>query len=143
MTTLGSANAAAGTRSRHWLLFLVGVLLVLLGPAVYAVQLSWHYLKTPWYVPILASCGVLLMAVSVWRRPGLVRGAGLVLFLLVCGFEWFFVLVALRTPPYTGPAQPNQHIPAFATTLANGTPFTSKDLENGKPTVLVFYRGHW
>ena len=35
------------------------------------------------------------------------------------------------------------HIPAFATSLADGKSFTEKDLATGIPTVLLFFRGRW
>jgi hypothetical protein len=57
--------------------------------------------------------------------------------------EWFLVLVATKTPAYTGPAQPGSKVPAFAAMLADGTAFTKDDLEKGIDTVLVFFRGRW
>jgi hypothetical protein len=37
---------------RRWPLFLVGVLLFVLGPVIYAVQLYyWRQLDMPWHVP--------------------------------------------------------------------------------------------
>jgi hypothetical protein len=133
----------AAAPSRHWLFFLFGVLLVLLGPVVYVVQFQRGQLVTPWYVPLLASAGVLFMALSLWRRFGLLRTAGFVLFLLVCGFEWYALLVVARTPPYTGPVQPGGKVPAFAVALSDGTAFSDRDLATGTPTVMVFFRGRW
>ena len=129
---------------RRWPFFLIGVLLFLLGPAIYVVQLWLSHLgTTPWYMPILATVAVLLMAVSVWRRRGIVRWAGLILFVVLCALAWFHLLVGTRTPLYTGPAQASHKVPAFATTLADGSAFTDKDLEKGMPTVLLFFRGRW
>ena len=124
-------------------LFLAGVLLFLVGPAIYFVQFRLKYLWMPWYLPILASAGVLLMIVSVWQRRGIWRSAGLILFVLLCGFQWYLVLVATKTPLYTGPGQPGLKVPAFDTTLADGKAFTHEDLDSGIPTVLVFFRGRW
>jgi hypothetical protein len=139
MGTLHPATHAPGARR----LFLAGVLLVLLGPALYLAQMRWLDLWTPWYVPALATLGLLLMALSV-RRHGVVwKKIVLVLCLALCIYEWFFVAYASRTGPYTGPAQPGRQVPAFAAARPDGTPFTSTDLESGSPTVLVFYRGHW
>ena len=73
----------------------------------------------------------------------MLRAGGVVLFAALCGFQWFAFVVATRTPDYTGPAQTGQKIPAFTTALADGTSFTNKDLEKGKPTVLLFFRGRW
>jgi hypothetical protein len=132
---------SASPRRPPW--FLLGVLLFLLGPIIYAVQFNMKRLTTPWYVPILATVGVLFMILSVRRRRGILRISGLVLFVLFCGYEWFTMLVTTRVPAYTGPAQSGQPIPAFTATLANGRPFTATDLRNGTPTVLLFFRGHW
>jgi len=123
--------------------FLSGVVLLFLGPFLYFLQFSQKQLVVPWYAPILGTLGVLLMLLSVWRRPGVLRIAGLVLLALFCGFEWYFVAVASKLPAYAGPAQPDHKVPSFATRLANGTTFTDKDLQNGMPTVLTFFRGHW
>jgi hypothetical protein len=145
MATLQPAPASVSAPPRRWPLFLIGVLLVFLGPAIlYVVQFRMYHLKTPWYVPILASVGVLLMAVSVWQRRGIWRSVGLVLAVVVCGFEWYGLLVAFKLPSYAGPAKPEHKIPAFTTALAKkGESFTNKDLATGKRTVLVFFRGRW
>jgi hypothetical protein len=147
MPDVGVANPprenVASKAPRRRPLFLCGVLLFLLGPVVYIVLFNLKYLGMPWYVPILGTAGVLLMLLSVWHRPGIVRGAALVLFVLLCAGEWFFGLVATKTPDYTGPAQVGSKLPVFATSLAGGASFTSKDLESGAPTVLVFFRGRW
>ena len=124
-------------------LFMLGVLLFLLGPVLYAVQFSMKHLVTPWYLPILATIGVLFMLVSVQQRRGVLRIAVLALFTLMCGFEWFMLLVGTRVPPYTGPAQLGLKLPAFNAALADGQTFTDKDLEKNIPTVLVFFRGRW
>lgn len=115
----------------------------LAGPAIYIVEFRLKHLPFPWYVPALGTAGTVLMAVSIWRRRGVLRGIALLLFVAVCGFEWFMLLVALRTPVYTGPAQPGRQLPAFVTALADGARFTEKNLAEGMPTVLVFYRGRW
>jgi hypothetical protein len=137
----GTVTAARPTR--HWPLFLLGVLLFVAGPAIYAVEFQMKHLKTPWYAPIMATAGVLLMAVSVIQRRGILRIVGLVLFALLCGLEWLTLLVGMATPSYSGPAQAGKKVPAFATALADGKAFTDKDLEDGKHTVLLFFRGRW
>jgi hypothetical protein len=109
----------------------------------YIVQFRSKHLGAPWYVPILASVGVALMILSIWRRRGVVRPIGLVLFAILCGLEWHMLLVGTRTPAYTGPAQAGHSIPEFTATLADGRPFTEKDLEQGTHTVLLFFRGRW
>jgi hypothetical protein len=132
---------SAPSRRPPW--FLLGVALFVLGPIIYAVQFSMKNLTAPWYVPILATVGVLFMIVSVRQRRGILRIGGLVLFALFCGFQWYTMLVSTRVPPYTGPAQAGQPIPAFTASFANGQPFKAADLRNGTPTVLLFFRGHW
>ncbi len=143
METVSVETATASAPARRWPLFLVGILLFFLGPVIYAVQVQAKQLETPWYALVLATIGVLLMTASVWQRGGVLRTAGLVLFVLVCGLEWYMVLVTAKTPLYTGPAQPGHKIPAFATALSDGRPFTNDDLESGIPTVLLFFRGRW
>jgi ABC-type transport system involved in cytochrome c biogenesis permease subunit len=141
MENQATATAPASQAPRRWPLFFVGVLLFIAGPAIYVMQVRSGHLPSPWYVPVLATVGVALMAISVLQRRGILRIVGLVLFVLVCGFEWAGVL--MRTPPYTGPAQTGKVVPAFETNLADGRAFSNKDLENGTPTVLLFFRGRW
>ena len=124
-------------------LFLGGLVLFLAGPVLNAVQILLKHLWTPWYVPVLASLGVVLMIVSVRQRRSVLRGAALAFFVLLCGGEWYLMLVAAKTPAYTGPAQPGSKLPPFATVLADGTPFTNKNVEQEIRSVLVFNRGRW
>ena len=147
MKSVRSAPAAAtgptNSRARPWLLFLIGVLCFLVGPAIYAAQLSQSRLEAPWFVPVLATVGAFCMVLSVYQRRGVLRAVGLVVFSLLCLFEWFMMLIVFRTPTYSGPAQVGQRLPPFATTLADGTRFSDTDLQNGRPTVLHFFRGRW
>ncbi len=138
--SIGSERAPG---SRHRWIFVAGLILCLLAPAAYVLQIRLKYLGTPWYMPIFSTLGVALMVSSLWRRRGLLRGLVLIPFLLLSGLEWFFVTAATRTPAYNGPAHPGVKTPAFSATLADGTPFTRADLEKGDSTVLVFYRGRW
>jgi hypothetical protein len=143
MENLATSGAAVSALPRGRPLFALGVLLFFLGLLIYVVQFRLKHLVTPWHVPILATLGVLLMGASVWQRPGVWRIAGLALFGLVCGFEWFFLAAGSKSPVYTGPAQPGRKIPAFAGTRADGRMFGDSDLEQGVPTVLLFFRGRW
>jgi hypothetical protein len=136
-----SPDSTAPVRWRPY--FLVGVLLFVLGPAIYAVQVILKSLDTPWHTPILATIGVLFMAVSVRHRCGVVRGVALLFFAFVCGLEWYFVAVAAKTPTYVGPAQPGIKTPSFVAMLSDGTEFTQQDLEKGSRAALVFFRGRW
>jgi hypothetical protein len=138
MNSVKTAGAGAG----RWPVFIAGVLMFLVGPVIYVGQFRLKHLDTPWYVPILATVGVLCMAVSVLQKRGVVRITGLVLFAVLCGLEWFVILVATLTPPYAGPTE-GQKIPAFATTLAGGAEFSNQDLAKGKNSVLIFFRGRW
>jgi hypothetical protein len=137
------SSATTTPRPSRWPFFLAGVLLFLLGPIIYVFQFRANVLTTPWYVPLLATLGVLLAIIAVVQRWSIVRAAGLVLLVLVCGLEWFMILVATRTPPYAGPAAVGRQIPAFVTTLPDGAEFSDKDLAKGTPIVLVFFRGRW
>jgi hypothetical protein len=143
MDNVESVPPAVSSRSHHWTLFLAGIALFVLGPVWFVAQYRLKNLGPTWYVPVLSSAGVLLLILSVLRRRGIVRMIFLVLFTMVCGFEWFAFTVATRSPAYTGPAQPGRKVPQFAARLADDTPFTAAELEKGTPTVMVFYRGHW
>ena len=136
-------DTPASAPPRHWPLFLLGVLLFVIGPAIYFVQLRMQNLRMPWYVPALATVGVLCMAVSVGQRRGVLRSVGLFLFVSLCGLEWSFILSLSKTPPYAGPDQPGSKVSEFAAVFADGKTFSNKDLEDGRRTVLVFFRGRW
>jgi hypothetical protein len=138
-----SVPAAVISRPRQWLLFFTGIALFVLGPAWYIIQIRLKNLGSGWYVPILSSAGVVFLILSIRQRRGAVRMVVLIFFAIVCGFEWFVFTVFSRSPAYSGPAQPGRKIPQFAAQLADGTPFTSAELEKGIATVLVFFRGHW
>src|SRR5262249_30745136 len=130
------------SRGRGWLW--QGVGLCLLGVALNFVQFFFlKLLVVPWYMPIMATAGALLVLISVRQRRTWPRMVGLVLVTLLTGLEWFFILSLSLLPEYKGPVQVDRKIPSFRTTLADGTAFTEKALEKGTPTVLVFYRGHW
>jgi hypothetical protein len=139
MTT---SSATAPPRSSGHLYLVLGLGLATLGVIGYAVQISMRHLTTPWYVPCLATLGVVCVAVSLWRRRTVWRWLALVLLVLLAGFEWTFLL-AMRLPAYTGPVAAEQPFPAFATTRADGTRFTQRDLEGDQNSVLVFFRGRW
>jgi hypothetical protein len=131
------------TARRRPPLFLLGVALFLLGPILYVILFNQGHLATPWYVPILATAGVLFMILSVRQRGGFLRSTGLALFVLLCAAQWFIFVVASKTPAYAGPVQVGGSLPAFTANLADGKTFANKDLAGGEPTVLVFFRGRW
>jgi hypothetical protein len=144
MTTSSPASPTATvpgrTPGRLWAG--LGLGLAALGIAAYAVQLSLHRLIIPWYMPALATLGVLFLIVSLWRRRSLWRVLGLVLVVLLAGAEWAFLLGA-RLPAYTGPVAAGHSFPAFTTERADGTSFTENDLKGDQDNVLVFFRGRW
>ena len=136
-----AAGKGAGQRSSGRLYLGLGILLALLGPLLYAVQIRAKVFTVPWYVPILGTVGVLLLlAALVQRRTGW-RIAGLLLIGLLAGFEWF-VIISLKLPAYTGPVAVGATFPAFTTTRADGSVFDQDNLKE-QDTVLVFFRGRW
>ena len=124
------------------LLLLSGLVLVALGIIGYAVQIWMQRLTTPWYMPILATFGAMLVIASVWQKRTLWRILSMVLVVLIAGLEWASLL-AVRVPPYEGPVEVGHAFPTFTTTRADGTPFTERDLAGGQNHVLVFFRGRW
>ncbi|MEX2121249.1 MAG: redoxin domain-containing protein [Pirellulales bacterium] len=137
--------------------FWAGIGVCLFGIALCVAQYSLSQLIVPWYVAALATLGVLLLLWSVIQRASVVRVVVLALPAALAAFQWYF-LVSLARPPsydgrlpnddgrlpnYDGPARGGEKIPAFRSTLADGRPFTEKDLQQGTPSVLVFFRGRW
>jgi len=134
---------ASDVTPRRQPLFLLGILLCLAGPGIYFFQVSRAQLIVPWYLPALATIGIICMGVSVSQRRGVWRPIGLIAFALLCVFEWTFFLVLAKTPAYIGPAQPGREVPEFAATYADGKPFSSQDLHGNGRTVMLFFRGRW
>lgn len=121
-----------------------GLALVLLAIGAVFVQfgvLKW--MKTPWHVPILLTLGALSLALAVARRRSVVRIVLLVLVVALAGFQWYFLMSLSRLPSYDGPARAGQPIPTFKTKYADGRSFTEKDLQDGKRSIMVFFRGRW
>ena len=96
----------------------------------------------PWYAPIAATLGVLLIAVALWQARSVWRLLALLLIVLLAGAEWAFMLET-RLPAYAGPVAAGQPFPEFTTVRADGTPFTQRDLEGDQNNVMVFFRGRW
>jgi hypothetical protein len=121
-----------------WLGLVVGAL----GPILYVVQLRAERLTAPWYLPILGATGAILALFALSRRWGIVRFllAGLLVLLAVGEVSLFFTT---KLPPYAGPVAVGQPFPAFATTLADGSPLTEANLAGTQPTAIVFFRGRW
>jgi hypothetical protein len=117
-------------------------LLAALGVVGCVAQIATHHLVTPWYLPASATLGVVLLVVSLWQARTVWRVLGLVFLVLLAGAEWA-MLLEMRTPAYTGPVAAGKSFPEFATTRADGTSFTQRDLEGDQDNVLVFFRGRW
>jgi hypothetical protein len=139
---MGMSSTEAPRRLPGRLFLLLGPVLAVLGIAVYVVQFSLQQLRAPWYMPALATLGVLLVALSLWERRSVWRVLALVVVVLLAGLEWAFMF-AMRLPPYTGPIAEGRTFPAFVTARADGTPFSQKNLEGDQNTALVFFRGRW
>ena len=136
-------NTASGSCctgcSKAW----TGLGLAVLAIGMYAVQFLWMVrLTTPWYLPIITTVGAILCFAALWQRRSTGRVLALIVVVLLAGAEWTFLL-AFRLPTYTGPAMVGQPFPSFATTKADGLPFTHDDLKGDQNTVMVFFRGRW
>jgi hypothetical protein len=138
------SQTVAASRAHPGRIYLtLGVLVPLAGMAIYALRLRAFDVSTPWYAPILATVGVLLVAAALAQSRSLWRWMALVFVTLVAGGEWVSGLVLLRAPDYTGPAKKGEPFPDFTTTLADGSTFDQDRLKGDRNTVMVFFRGRW
>ncbi len=127
----------------RWFLWL-GVLCAILGPPLYAAQLMvWGRTTEPWYAPVLASLGVVLVILSLRRRTTVWRGLALAFVLFLAAGDWWFLTSYTRLPAYTGPVAAGEAFPEFQAKRADGTLFTRADLAGDRATALIFFRGHW
>lgn len=126
---------------RAW--FWAGIGACLLGLAALPAQFGMKYLAVPWYAPVLATLGALLLLLAVARRPGVVRVIALLLVAGFAGLQWYFLVTLTKLPAYEGQAQAGMSFPAFTSTFADGRPFTEADLRDGSRRVMVFFRGRW
>jgi hypothetical protein len=133
-------NPATPFRSR--LFVLSGLGLAVLGVVAYVVQISLQRLMLPWYMPVLASLGAVLIIVSLLERRTVWRVFALLAVVLLACAEIAF-LYAVRLPAYTGPVAVGRPFPAFEAKRAGGAPFTQLDLAGDQKSVLVFFRGRW
>jgi hypothetical protein len=137
-----NSSSAAPNRFRGRLFLLLGLGLAVLGVVAYVVQISLQRLMAPWYMPVLAVLGVVLVAMSLFERRTIWRLFALLAVVLLAGAE-LALLYALRLPPYTGPIAEGRPFPAFETRRADGTALTQRDLAGDRNNVLVFFRGRW
>jgi FtsH-binding integral membrane protein len=136
------SSAAAPRRYPGRLFLALGLGLAVLGIIAYAVQIATARLTAPWYMPCLATLGVVFLAIALWQARSVWRILALLLVLLLAGAEWAFLL-GTRLPAYTGPVAAARPFPNFATMRADGTTFTQRDLEGDQNNILVFFRGRW
>jgi hypothetical protein len=95
----------------------------------------------PWYAAILATIGAAGMLFAVVQRWTVWRLVGLAVCLLVTAGEWLFLTVVTPAPAYKGPGV-GQPLPEFSAIDPNGAAVARNNLL-GRPTVLLFFRGHW
>jgi hypothetical protein len=138
-STTSSVSERSAGRGYFWM----GLVICLLALGLVVAQYSLGQFIVPWYLPILTTLGAFLILLSMLRRASLVRIAAFGVILLVAGFQWYFLVSLSRLPAYEGPARAGRALPAFQTTLADGRPFTEKDLQDGKRSIMVFFRGRW
>jgi hypothetical protein len=147
MNTAAKTNVStplpASARSKGRVYLWMGIGLCLLGIAAVVAQYSLKLLIVPWYLPVLTTLAVFLLVWALATRFTVVRAVVLGLIAILAGLEWLYLGVAAKLPEYTGPAEVGKPIPAFQSTLANGRSFTQRNLQDGKPSVLVFFRGRW
>jgi hypothetical protein len=135
------ATASSSPKPGRLLVF-IGLAVGVLGIVGYVVQLWMQRLSTPWYLPISATLGVLLIVASMRRARSAWRVFALVLVVLLAVAEWRFVQKS-HLPAYVGPLAAEQSFPPFATSRADSTPFTRRDLEGDENSLFVFFRGRW
>jgi hypothetical protein len=135
-----AAPPAARSLGRAW--FLIGSALPLLAIVVYGVQFSLKHLTMPWYVPVLSTVGVFLIAGAISERVSVIRIAALGLFAIIAAGQWILIFGPFRLPAYAGP-ETGQTMPAFAAINADGSAFTERDFQKGTDSVLILFRGRW
>jgi hypothetical protein len=139
-----TTSSLAATRRYPGRLYLaLGLVVPFLGVIAFFVQVfSMERLTMPWYMPIAAVLGVLLVLASLSLARSVWRVLALVLVVLIAGAEGWFLL-EMRLPKYEGPVAEGQPFPEFKTLRADGTDFTQANLEGDKHNVLVTFRGRW
>lgn len=120
-----------------------GVALMLLAVLLFLAQFQLKRLFVPWYLPALTSVGAVLLLFSVLRTRTFARMIVFGFVLLLAVAEWYFLIVFAKLPEYDGPAHVGAMMPGFTTARADGTSFTQADLQDGTPSVMVFFRGRW
>ena len=122
---------------------ILGILLPFVGIAIYAFQIQAKVLRSPWYIPILATAGLLLIILALLQSRSVIRWLFAVFFTLFAAMLWVVFGVLMNVPEYTGPVKVEQPFPNFSTTFADGSAFTQDNLKGSQNTVMVFFRGRW
>ncbi|HYV35123.1 MAG TPA: hypothetical protein VE988_05430 [Gemmataceae bacterium] len=143
MATATTTPVSTVPKSKGRGLYWLGIGACLLGIALMIGQYAMHVLIVPWYLPAFTTLGAVLLLLSWRQRTSITRIVTFGLITTLAAFQWFFFISLTQLPVYQGPAQAGKVIPAFTTTLASGGTFTDKTLQDGTPTVLVFFRGRW
>ena len=138
MSTTSPPLAPPKTGGR--LILWIGILAPFIGFGLYLLQVTAaKQLWMPWYAPILATLGTLLILLSLGRRFGIGRLIALLLVGAIAAGQWWFILVYARLPHETGMVVKDQPFPAFtATRASDGSDFTQDSLKGKQNTVLVF-----
>jgi hypothetical protein len=137
-----SSGRSDSQNVRGRVLLASGIGLAILGVIAYVIQISLRRLTAPWYMPVLATLGVILVVASLWERRTFWRVLTLIAVAPLAAGEWG-MLYAFRLPPYRGPIALERPFPPFKTSRADGTPFSESDLAGSHKNVLVFFRGRW
>lgn len=137
---MNSTEPHAGRRLFPY--FLVGLAIFVAGPALYVFRFTNHDLSLPWYVPVSAAAGLLFMLRSFALSRGVVRAIVLAAFFMLGVLETYFIFVGSRVPAYAG-LKVGERVPAFSAVRADGSAYTERELVDGSPAVLIFFRGRW
>jgi len=135
-------TAASARRPSGRLYLVLGMLVAVSGLVIYTIQMLAKIHSSPWYVPVLATLGALVIVYSLVLRRTIWRWGTAGLFTLLAGGIWL-MFFALAAPPYTGPVTVGRAFPNFETKLASGASFSQADLQGDQDTVLLFFRGRW
>ncbi|MCI0464367.1 MAG: hypothetical protein L0Z62_46120 [Gemmataceae bacterium] len=136
------ATSPTTERSRGRAYFWAGIGVCLLGLGLVFVQFGLKHLFVPWYSPVLATVGAVLLLLSVAARRSIPRVVALVLVAALAAFEWYALVSLGKLPDYTGP-QAGKQLAPFRATFADGRAFTEADLRDRSRRVMVFFRGRW
>jgi hypothetical protein len=93
------SSAAARRRFPGRLFVVLGLGLETLGVLGYALQIATGRWTAPWFMPSLATLGVVCLAIALWQARSVWRILALLLVVLLAGAEWTFLLTT-RLPDY-------------------------------------------